>query len=419
MWENFYHEGTKNTKKLKQDENLICVICGKKTLCSLCLCGEVKKMELNFDKEIDALLRQTAKGKSVFADGNPKSKMQNPESNHLDADEISAFSENALPETAKLFYTAHLADCDLCRKNLSNLILLNAEAEIEDVHAEEIGTTSSANPWYRKLFAFPNLAYTLGALVVIFSGIIAFTIVQNVNNPQNSEISQSSEKSNDTKETSADGYAVPTEINNANTANMASNANAASVYSSNSMTANTSAANSAMNSNTNAFSNKPIVSPNATPQNETRREDDLALSKDKREMSLDGVSAGSVSEQRQENKKETEKNVETADVVKPAPAPPKPAQPSVSDNQIKSDAPSVRAKKNSSESKPETTSVGGKIFKRQNNVLYDTAYNGQSTTNITRGTNEYKKLDKDLRVIVENLGGTVIVVWKEKAYRIQ
>ncbi|MDQ3179182.1 MAG: hypothetical protein M3Q33_01545 [Acidobacteriota bacterium] len=369
-------------------------------------------MELNFDKEIDSLLRQTAKGKSAFVD-------EIPNSNHLDADEISAFAENALPETAKQFYIVHLAYCDACRKNLSNLILLNAEAESENVHAEEIVPIPSATPWYRKLFAFPNLAYTLGALVVVFSGIIAFTIVQNVNNPQVSEVSQSSERSNDTKEMSADGDVVTSEISSANTANATSNANAAPFNSSNSMTANTSATNSAMDSNTSAVSNKPTVSLNAPPKNETRRTDDLALSKDKKVMSLDGMSAGSVSEQRQEVKKETERNAETADAAKPAPAPLKTAQPSVLDNQIKSDAQSARAKKNSLESKPETTSVGGKTFKRQNNVWYDAAYNGQSTTNITRGTDEYKKLDKDLRVIVENLGGTLVVVWKEKAYRIQ
>ncbi len=31
-----------------------------------------------FDKEIDALLRQTAKGETAFAAANPKSKIQNP-----------------------------------------------------------------------------------------------------------------------------------------------------------------------------------------------------------------------------------------------------------------------------------------------------------------------------------------------------
>ena len=100
-------------------------------------------MELNFDKEIDAILRKARESEFAFALDNPQSAIRNPQL-HLDADEISAFAENALPETAKQFYTAHLADCDACRKKLSNLVLLNAEAESENVHAEEIGTISSA-----------------------------------------------------------------------------------------------------------------------------------------------------------------------------------------------------------------------------------------------------------------------------------
>ena len=67
----------------------------------------------------------------------------------------------------------------------------------------------------------------------------------------------------------------------------------------------------------------------------------------------------------------------------------------------------------------ETTNVGGKTFKRANNSWIDSAYRGQATTNVSRGTKEYKKLDSGLRGIAENLGGTVIIVWKEKAYRIQ
>ncbi len=51
-------------------------------------------MDFEFDKEIDVLLRQARKGETVFA-------ATTPQTAHLDADEISAFAENALPEKAK------------------------------------------------------------------------------------------------------------------------------------------------------------------------------------------------------------------------------------------------------------------------------------------------------------------------------
>lgn len=127
-------------------------------------------MELNFDKEIDALLRQSAQGEAAFTEQNPESRIQNPKSLHLDADEISAFAENALPEKTRQIYVLHLADCEQCRKNLSSLILLNAEQPSETLHAEEKHFVQTPIPWYRKLYAVPNLAYTLGALVLGFFG---------------------------------------------------------------------------------------------------------------------------------------------------------------------------------------------------------------------------------------------------------
>ena len=108
----------------------------------------------------------------------------------------------------------------------------------------------------------------------------------------------------------------------------------------------------------------------------------------------------------------------TADVTRAAPVKPKDDQPSASENKMMSEALSANARKKSM-ANAETTSVGGKTFKRAGNAWVDAAYKGQATTNITRGTKEYKKLDSGLRSIVENLGGTVVVVWKEKAFKIQ
>jgi hypothetical protein len=66
-----------------------------------------------------------------------------------------------------------------------------------------------------------------------------------------------------------------------------------------------------------------------------------------------------------------------------------------------------------------TRLVGGKRFENRNGAWYDSAYRGQGTTNVNRGTDPYKKLDRGLRDIADTLGGTVVVVWKDKAYRIR
>jgi hypothetical protein len=68
---------------------------------------------------------------------------------------------------------------------------------------------------------------------------------------------------------------------------------------------------------------------------------------------------------------------------------------------------------------PVTRIVGGRSFNNRNGAWYDTAYHGQATIDVRRGSSEFKKLDGGLKSIANNLNGVVVVVWKAKANRIQ
>lgn len=127
-------------------------------------------MEFEFDKEIDAILRGVAKQPN-FA---------NSPTEHLDADEISMFAENVLLGDARLKAMSHLADCQRCRIILTNVVKLNSEVEQEIVHtiANPIIETKQLS-WFEKLFTVPNLAYTMGGLILVFAGIIGFSVLQN------------------------------------------------------------------------------------------------------------------------------------------------------------------------------------------------------------------------------------------------
>lgn len=404
-------------------------------------------MDFEFDKEIDVLLRQTARNGDFVSNNIAEA--------HLDADEIAAFAENALPEKTRQNYMRHLADCDGCRKSLSNLIALNSEFEPETIYAEEKQFVAPPIPWYRRLFAFPNLAYTLGALVVIFSGIAAFTVLQSVKNPSSSEVSQISDKQPNGKGMSSDGTETPSETYSSNS-QMAANTAASNSMSSNTSVSNaasmTSISNSAANISNPAIAAAPTVTANSN----------AAISSDKAEK--DSKTANKpVSPAKEPTDLVAEKENSPVAGAAPPPAPvitPKEnnfvldgelskqqnqtQQNSIAQNQTQitpdsrnvqrvpmSSARAEGKNRKTDESRDDaddnklksaattTTSVGGKNFKRENNVWYDTAYRGQATKNVTRGTNEYKKLDSGLRGIAENLGGTVVIVWKQKAYRIQ
>ncbi len=385
-------------------------------------------MDFEFDKEIDALLRQTAQGETAFAAANPKSKIQNPKLLHLGADEISAFAENALPEKTRATYMAHLADCDRCRKTLSNVISLNAESENETVQAEEKEIVPAPIPWYRKLFVFPNLAYTLGALVLVFSGIAVLTVLQNSNNLQNAEVSQVSESMPNGKGMSSDGDAMPVE----------SYSN--SMVNSNMMMSNSTSMNMASNSSASVSNSSISFAPAMTANSNAsaRRESDKDLKDEskadapQKEPANSAKTDGSVSAGAplsKENNYQVENEAQKQQPVQNSTAQNQTNIAPGSRNVQRAPSATLRAESKSKkledsrndarEKSNETTTVGGKTFKRTNNAWYDSAYKGQPTINITRGTNEYKKLDSGLRGIAENLGGTVVVVWKEKAYRIQ
>ena len=373
-------------------------------------------MDFEFDKEMDALLRQAAQGETAFAASNPKSKIRNPKSLHLDADEISLFAENALPKKLRGNAVAHFADCDRCRKILSDLILLNSANEV--VHTNENKEiTAPTISWYRKLFAFPNLAYTLGALVLVFSGLVAFTVLKSVDNSRNTEVSQVSEQplkggpfADDTAivaEQSANTMMSGDSMSNASMSNSASTSNANRLP-------NTVPANANM-----SFAGKPNVLPTKSPKDELQA-NNFALPLAKTELQGDSAKQEEKKSIEEDKRtKESDDNPVTTDATRAAPVKPKNDQPSASENKMMSDALNAKGKKRSRTENPETTGVGGKTFSRTNNAWYDSAYKGQPTINITRGTTEYKKLDSGLRAIAENLGGTVVVVWKEKAYRIQ
>lgn len=389
-------------------------------------------MDFEFDKEIDALLRQTAQGGGFVSTQTAL---------HLDADEISAFAENALPEKIRQRYTLHLADCDKCRKSLSSLIRLNSATEnAVAVHAEEKHSTATAPiPWYRKLFAFPNLAYTLGALVLVFSGIAAYTVLRNINSPESAEVSQVTERQPNGKGMNSDGDATAIESYSSNMAP------------SNMMMSNAASMNSAANMSANASNPTMPSAPAAAAMNSNaamkmRDEDsDKNLRAESKSLSppvisadlaktQDSIAAGAPPAPAKENDYQFDAETQKQQ--------PNQTQNSIAQNQtqITPDSRNVQqqrapmptalsakekskkvqeSKDDKQEKLNETVSVGGKIFKRTDNVWYDSAYRGQATINITRGTNEYKKLGAGLRGIAENLGGTVVVVWKEKAYRIQ
>lgn len=386
-------------------------------------------MELDFDKEIDALLRQTARGETASANREPK--IQNSKSPHLDADEIAAFAENALPEKMKPSFIEHFADCGRCRRILSNVVALNSETPAEIVRAEEIKRAVVAPiPWYRRFFAAPSLAYAMGALLLIFTGLFAFTFIKN-SAPADAEIAETREVPVNAGGGGVSSDGKTREIESIAPSNSAMMSNTASVQS-NAMTTNST--RDASSSNTASSSNAAVANEsnlNKGRATESKTQNNAAAVAPSPLQTDDNRASGS-NFAAPKSKKSDAEETRTRDVVsntsdqtssdstrapKPS-APPAKSAPATTRSAALG-APSKKNARATETEKAEKRAVGGKNFRRDGSVWYDAAYSGQSTTNIARGSNEFKKLDANLRSIADALSGTIIVVWKERAYRIQ
>jgi hypothetical protein len=137
-------------------------------------------MREGFDKEIDSLLRRTARAPTgVRGNGAGASR---PDS-HLDADELAAFAEGALPEAARMSAVSHLADCGECRTHAVNLTrAAGVEAKLEKSAVAAASSTAReskpARGWLAALFAPRALRYVAPALVLCLVAAVSFVALR-------------------------------------------------------------------------------------------------------------------------------------------------------------------------------------------------------------------------------------------------
>jgi hypothetical protein len=380
---------------------------------------------------------------------------------HLDADEMSAYAEGALPAAARSRYAAHLADCDSCRRLVTDLALAANVAVKESVHTATPSISSSKSWWsaIAALFAPPVLRYAVPALLLL--GIIVVALIATRERRETQFVARNEEKqaggvapsqtapepsvqTTPGESSAAANTSTAAPVSNANQPGEATNAPPSDGTLAKSVNANrASPASTTTTEPTGAASNpspqgerlddqpdenvpKAAPAPPAEPAQSAAKEEreeekaarkqnevtttsgradtaDLARNKDAQTRENSSVAGGSAAEQTEA----PQTGARTA-------ARSRRSTPSSVDKGADRD-------ENLSGS-TETRKVGGRKFRRQGNVWVDTAYNpSHSTINVARGSEQYRALVADeptIRSIADQLGGEVIIVWKSKAYRI-
>ncbi|HZH31520.1 MAG TPA: hypothetical protein VEY11_12215 [Pyrinomonadaceae bacterium] len=136
-------------------------------------------MKAEFDKEMDSLLRERARRVRAASGRTGDAGSGAPHAAHLDADEQSAYAENALPAAARAHYTAHLADCDDCRRSVTQLALAaGTAAQLEP--RETARTISSQTGWRERLGALLSpraWRYAVPALALLLVGVVSVVVL--------------------------------------------------------------------------------------------------------------------------------------------------------------------------------------------------------------------------------------------------
>jgi hypothetical protein len=406
------------------------------------------------DAQIDVLLRRYA--------GQAKS----AETEHLDMDELNAFAEGALPEAARSRYVSHLADCDDCRKIVTQLAISSGAVVASE--ASRVAD-SPGYSWWKSLaglFSPLKLRYAAFAIVLVTVAGVVFLVTRR---PRETALIAQNEPAKQTQvEAVKPPDAAPPPASNPNGSvkpdqSIASSPGAPTPVvpkpdelkggtlpgappkpeQETSSTAPVLAAKKAP---------EPAVtdaSPSyAPPPPETQRAETLGR---EQRMSPNVASGPRKSDSPSDKFKtmdqsragQMQKDIRTEDQVNQAIVTQQPSTLRSGDDQKASPrrdadtrssgelskegrsqtgAPQSAgaASRAASEEAPQTRSAGGRKFRRQGSAWVDAKFKSSMTLkSIARGSSEFDALDGGLRSIAQQLGGEVIVVWKGKAYLIR
>jgi len=392
------------------------------------------------DKQIEVLIQRHG-----------RSALRPPVGEHLDADEMSAFTEGHLPAAARSQYVSHLADCDQCRQIVSQLAVTSGAA----IRAEPVAEKTHRSFWQglAGIFAIPSLRYAGLAAVVLIVGVVGFIALRRTQQAP-SELVAQNEPANQQPSTAFD--------QNKRTAGTESSTTAPNLAKSPSQPAapgvetkrldETKPADGVAGETLKAAPPAPIepkkeVQPGsiATAQPAYAPVPPVETQSSTRAASggvFSGPRKGDTNEKlaTTERERDAAKDVTRAEEenriavnkIAPARRPSDQKQKGPSrglENQVNMQANQNQAEgraetpkstagddKRSSD-EPATRSVGGHKFQKQGTAWVDQKYKASMTLRtVVRGSDEFNGLDSDLRSIAQQLGGTVIVVWKGKAF---
>ena len=406
------------------------------------------------NKEIDILLRKLSgkqNGNIGAAEGNSSANLQE----HLDADELNAYAENALPASLRSRYTEHLADCSSCRKVVTQLSL-SSTAAIAQPRVEE-SSASRLKAVFAGLFSPLVIRYAVPAMAVILVVALAWIVVRR--QPINEQVAQNTQNKAPGQLSEQDRSAaapVPNESSSPAPLISESRSTERSAAQPKSAPARSEATPSEEKSAEIGAGNKAPEDRKSDERKQTETAPtNVAAAAPPVVAKAPSAGAADTAQPKavnnvQRNEPEAKKKAE-AEIAKAqtqvqqdnnnrraneqqrsGPSEPKAVQRGMIAGQRNEPAREQAQKRakvaeedkdTTRDDEAEVRTVAGHKFTKRGRVWIDALYNsGNATTNVSRDSEQYRSLMGDepgLRTIAEQLSGEIIVVWKGRPYRIK
>lgn len=421
------------------------------------------QMNHDSDKEMDLLLKRHARrGASGFAGATSAGAATGAQ--HMDADELSAYAEGALPALARARYAGHLADCDSCRRIITELVVSSGlETEERGPVAQTVVTPArSWREWLAALFSPPALRFAAPALALVAFASIVFVVINRnrevtdlvTTQRQNTETAPAREtqERNDGAGTSGSTDDKPGALANSNTNgasapvststdSRASNENTTAsretgeaATASAPKTADVSESApppppSLQESTAEAKATQPAqtTAPTDSASERAKEKDDASLAGQKKQENSGFLNDGTPAPGAAGGRTARSTQASRAGALGSSSAASGDERQQRNEGPANRPATAARARRDTSGADEEsqaapTRTVAGKRFRQQNGIWVDTAYSSsRSASRVKRGSERFRALVADepiIGTVANSFGGDVIVVAGGRAYHI-
>ncbi len=401
-------------------------------------------MKQETNNEIDLLLRRLSRREGS---GSPTTEAARIDQQHLDADEVNSYAENALPAAARARYTEHLAECVSCRKIVAQLSVSSGAVVTEKVTA--VSELSGLKKFLGSFFSPLVLRYAVPALGVIAIMVVGLVVLRRERandfvaqvaqdgrseSPAAEPLKQQTPSSGLLDEHNAKVVGSPTPQSRANKDGEVAPETKASGDTSveePGRVAKDLKRDTPVVGEQQPFDSAAPATPAPKPAAggvEAQRNAEIAQKKKQEDVADQTVSANEGSKERaKESAKEEARRADEVAAARSGPARSQTLPMEAKTAKAPQGAGSRESERTRVEGgdkdDTETRFVAGRRFRKAGGVWVDTAYDSSRTTvNLARGSEQYRALVADepaIRTIAEQLDGEIIVVWKGRAYRIR